>query len=75
MWSAEVGVVETPILLWRQYFLTCGELDSIKIQYIKTRILKHNLKVLKISTTLITMKIFAVSTYTKNSKQGSMCNF
>lgn len=75
MWSAEV-------VLWRHryccgdsIFLTCGESDSIKIQYIKTQILKHNLKVLKISTTLITMKIFAISTYTKNSKQGSVCNF
>lgn len=68
MWSIEFGVVEKPILLWRQYFLTCGELDSIKIQYLKTQILKHNLIVLKISTTLITMKIFAISTHTKNSK-------
>ncbi len=34
------GVVETPILLWRQYFLTCGELDIdfyFVLQYNKKR--------------------------------------
>ena len=33
-------VVETPILLWKQYFLTCGELDIdfyFVLQYNKKR--------------------------------------
>ena len=71
------GVVETPILLWRQYFLTCGELDIdfyFVLQYNKKRIskeienhMKQNRTFTFIMLLLIVLGLSACSSQTKDN--------